>query len=292
VTRPRTAIALLLLTASLPAAGCGTDQPKHPLASTAAASTSTRSANPAPGSPPRSTSPTTTAGPGSPTATTQNPQTASPAAVVHAFAAAYARYLDGQLPATALPDTTTAVQSQAGAPIPSTARAGTLRLLYIRQQAANSYSLAFHDQAHQFTAQATLTQLKSRYWIVQLLPPDLDSFLRKATPAPPPSGSLPAAQAARAFLAVYLPALYGHAQVTAIHAATPILLAQLKQHPPRIPLTLARLHPTLVALGMQRAQDGWLALANVTDGQDSYQLNLTVIKQHGQWLVSTVTSPQ
>jgi len=36
----------------------------------------------------------------------------------------------------------------------------------------------------------------------------------------------------------------------------------------------------------------WTALINVTDGQDTYNLGLTVAQEHGRWLVNRVSSPQ
>jgi hypothetical protein len=87
------------------------------------------------------------------------------------------------------------------------------------------------------------------------------------------------------------PWLYGQGRVSTIHDATAALLAQLKAHPPNIPPSLQGLHPRLAALGMQRHAPGWQALANVTDGRQTYDLTLTVVSDHGRWLVSDVSYP-
>ena len=113
------------------------------------------------------------------------------------------------------------------------------------------------------------------------------------TASPPPPGSAAPVRAARAFLAAYLPWLYGQERVSAIPGATPALLRALGQHPPRVPPTFHSLHPRPVAVHMTRAAHRtWTALVNVTDGQDTYNLGLTVAQQHGRWLVNHVNSPQ
>ena len=76
-----------------------------------------------------------------------------------------------------------------------------------------------------------------------------------------------------------------------VHDATAALLGQLKAHPPNIPPSLQGLHPRLAALGMERHAPGWQALANVTDGRQTYDLTLTVVSDHGRWLVSDVSYP-
>ena len=133
-----------------------------------------------------------------------------------------------------------------------------------------------------------------RWLIAGLQAPDLDSILHTQNrPIPQPSGSATAARAARAFMGGYLPWLYGQRRASAIHHATAALLGQLEAHPPIIPPGLQGLHPRLAALGMQRHAPGWRALANVTDGHETYDLTLTltVVGGHGRWLVSDVSYP-
>ena len=44
---------------------------------------------------------------------------------------------------------------------------------------------------------------------------------------------------------------------------------------------MQHVHPRLVALGTQHANGGWLALANITAGQQTYQLTVTVARSRG-----------
>ena len=77
--------------------------------------------------------------------------------VARGFAAAYARYLDGQLPAAALPDATAAARSQAGARLPAAARAGDLAVTSIRALPGHRSSVvAFSNRAHRFSAHLTV----------------------------------------------------------------------------------------------------------------------------------------
>src|SRR5207248_2151503 len=98
--------------------------------------------------------------------------------------------------------------------------------------------------------------------------------------------------AARAFLAGYLPWLYGQGPLRAIHDTTRALLASVASRPPRVPLTMRSLHPKLVALAVQHHRGGWQALPNITDGRETYELVLTITQTRGRWLVSGVSNPR
>ena len=211
--------------------------------------------------------------------------------VARAFAASYRRYLDGQLPASALADATPTAQTQAGAPIPAGSRAGKLALTYIRRSPhRDGFTVAYRDRAHRYPAQLALAHHTTRWQVNQVLAPDLDSILTSSRPILPAPGSTAAAMAARHFLDGYLRWLYGHAHATAIHAGSARLIAQLKQRPPRVPATLQRVAPRLVAVGTQRAPGGWLALANITAGQQTYELAVTAARSRGRWRVTRVSA--
>ncbi len=47
------------------------------------------------------------------------------------------------------------------------------------------------------------------------------------------------------------------------------------------------LRPRLAALGMQRHGGAWQALANITDGRETYELILTLTQTRGRWFVSS-----
>jgi hypothetical protein len=231
---------------------------------------------------------------GSPTAPAAG--STSAAAIARVFATAYGRYLDGHAAAAALPDATTAARAQAGAIIPPARRAGPLTVQSVQPiPAGERFVIALRDRAHLFTAQLTLAALSDRWVVVAVAPADLDTMLAPTPPAiPPPAGSAPAEHAARTFISGYLTWLYGHAPLRAVRTATLGLLAGFKAHPPRVPPTIQALRATVEAIGMQRRGRGWQALANISDGQQTYELELTIAHTHThrRWLISNVSSPR
>ena len=52
----------------------------------------------------------------------------------------------------------------------------------------------------------------------------------------------------------------------------------------------AALAPKVAAIAMQRRGHAWQALPNITDGQETYELALTLTQIHDRWLVSHVSS--
>jgi hypothetical protein len=278
---PRRRVLLVASLAAILAGGCGSSTSMSTHAPQPGASGSGATATAAT----RSTSSTPAARHSAPRVT--------PAAVAAAFAGAYARYLDGLLSAAALPSSTPTARARAGPVIPPADRAGALSVQSLQPLAGGqTFAAQLRDRAHTFAAQLTVGRVGSRWQIVGLHAPDLDSILHTQNrPIPQPSGSAGAARAARAFMGGYLPWLYGEARVSAIHGATLALLGRLKAHPPNIPPSLQGLHPRLAALGMERHAPGWQALANVTDGRQTYDLTLTVVSDHGRWLVSDVSYP-
>jgi hypothetical protein len=216
-----------------------------------------------------------------------------------AFAAAYARFLDGADAASALPDTTRAVRavaSRAGA-VPADRRRGPLVITQLQRadQLRNSYFLAARDRAHTFYAQLTLGRRRHGRWlVVQLTPPDFMQALAPAGPPgpAPPRGSRDAEVIAQRFLATYLPWLYGHASLTLMMPATPRVLARLERHPTGVPPAMRSLHGRVVAIAMRRDGGHWRALANVTDDHETYELVLAVTHMRGRWLVTDVGNPR
>ncbi len=212
------------------------------------------------------------------------------------FAAAYVRFLDGAGAAGTLPNATTAVRKLAeqAAPIPAARRRGTLVMTELRPAvgASDSYLLAARDDAHTFYAQLTLGEQHGQWLVVQLTPPDLVQTSAPAGPGtpPPPAGSSGAEAAARLFLRGYLPWLYGQAPLQTVAGATHELLASLKAHPPRVPLTMRSLRPKVEAIAMQRRGRGWQALPSISDGRETYELVLTITRTHDGWLVTQVSS--
>jgi hypothetical protein len=268
VTRPRSLLTALACLLSL--AGCGGSH------------TASRSTTSAPADTTRRASTTTGA-------------IARQDAAVSGFAAAYVRFLDGAGTARRLPDATSTVRALAGraGPIPAARRRGTLVISEVRAavSASNSYLLSARDDAHAFYAQMTLAEQDRRWLVAKLTPPDFVQVFAPAGPPPtaPPPGSAGAEDAARLFLRGYLPWLYGQAPLRAISGATSGLLADFKAHPPRIPPTMQALRAKVAAIAMQRRGNGWQALPNISDGDETYELVLTIAQTHGRWVVSNVS---
>jgi hypothetical protein len=235
---------------------------------------------------------------------TSNAKRRSPAAIVSSrnteatiarrFATAYARYLDGKLPAAALPDATSTTRTQAGPTIPPARRTGPLTIQSITPiPATATFIVAWRDRARVFNAQLTLRWMSEAWLVVSVQSPDLDTILATApSPVPQPAGSGSAEHAANVFIGAYLAWLYRHAPLQAITTATAALLTGLKLSPPRIPPTMQARHPKVVAIAMQRRGHGWQALANIADGHETYELVLTVIQTRGRWLISNVSLSQ
>lgn len=271
---PNLRLPVAVLVAALAAAGCGT-------AARVSAGTSTRAPATA-----RPMVPRGSTKPGRPA----RASVTTPAAVAATFAAAYARYLDGQLPAAALPDLGAGALRDIGPPIPRLARRGELTVQPVKQApGAPAFAVGLRDRAHTFPLELMVGMVAGRWLVMGIAAPDIDTILHsQSIPIPQPPGSGPAEQAARTFLAGYLPWLYGAGPAVAIRAATSQLTAQLKAHPPTIPPTFQGLHGRLDSLGMQRAADGWRAFALVTDPHTSCNLVLSVEPAGGRWLVASV----
>jgi len=212
------------------------------------------------------------------------------AGVAAAFSTAYARYLDGRLPVAALPDTTAAALTEIGPVVPRAAQAGELAVRSVRQTTGPlTYAAQLRDHAHTFPARLTVGLVGGRWLVTSIDPPDIDTILHShSIPIPQPSGSGPAEDAARAFMAGYLQWLYGAGPVGAIRDATSQLIAQLKANPSNIPPTFQGLHGRLDSLGLQSSGDGWRAFALVTDPHTSYNLVMSVTLKRGRWLVTSV----
>ena len=167
-----------------------------------------------------------------------------------------------------------------------------MTLLRAAVGASDSYLLTARDDAHAFYAQLTLAEHDGRWVVIELAPPDFVQVFAPAGSPPPaaPPGSAGAENAALLFLHGYLPWLYGQAPLRAITAATTELLADLRAHPPRVPPTMRSLQPNLAAIAMQHRGPGWQALANISDGHETYELVLTVAHTRGRWLISNVST--
>ena len=224
--------------------------------------------------------------------TRREPPSTAASSVVRAFASSYGRHLDGRLPGYGPGgrDAEPLKRRLARRFPPAFGRERCRRLRSPIASGGDSFTVGYRDRAHSYSAQLTIARHRARWQITQVVAPDLDSILRRSRAIALTPGSRPAATAARRFLRGYLPWLYGHARITAIHAASAQLIGQLRTHPPRVPITLQHVTPVLVALGTQSTRGAWLVLANITAGQQTYQLTVTVARSRGQWRATNVSA--
>ena len=234
--------------------------------------------------------------PATPAASTQTTTVASTAAapsaraVAHTFAVAYARYLSGTASASQLPDATAAARQTAGsAGRPPTA---TVTVLSLSPAAGASWVVVMRDGAHRLIAQLMLAKPASGWIVNKLVPPDFSTQLQPVSkhsgPKVPKGGAAPL-RTTRAFLKVYLHvtrATVGHLR----SLVTPRLLAQLKRDaPPQAGPAQAR----VLVIPIRRHGVSWIATPSLSNGTNTYQLTITLIKGgRGHWLVDTVTQQQ
>ncbi len=219
-------------------------------------------------------------------------------AVVGLFAGAYLRFLDGELSSAQLPGATAAARqlAAAGGQVPPARRRGTLVLASLTpaRGVRGRWYLAARDLARTYYAAIDVSTLAGRPVVTGIETPDFEQVFAPASPpapSPPPAARGPL-NAARVFLHGYLPWLYAEGPLDAIHDATPGLLAYLKAHTPRVPISMEGLHPRVAALAVERHGGSWQALPNITDGQETYELVLALRLANRLWVVGAVTNPQ
>jgi len=234
---------------------------------------------------------TTTPQPGRP----HSAPATQPYAVATTVAHAYARYLQGQLPAQRLPTLTPqalATARQSG-PLPGRLDVTQVRLTNLNRDGDSltaSYAIIDARGRQTTTAQLVLSATSRQLKVIELVPPDLDTLITPNPPALPPAGPPSARRAALGFTQSYLTYTYGHATATQLRDLTPELRAAITSNPPSVPATIRALHPRIASLALTLHPPGWLVNANVTDGQDTYQIISLARRIHGEWLVSALNS--
>jgi hypothetical protein len=231
----------------------------------------------------------TTAGPRS-TVTTSTPRT-----VATAFAAAYARYLQGALPADRLPACSPAARTMVVQSGPLGAR---LRVRQLRLTAVNGapgswaarFAILDARGRGEVSAELVLTPTRTGWEVAEVVGPDLDTLLATPMPAVRPTGPAAARQAATGFVVSYLAYTYDHAGVEALRDLTASLRAGLAGHPPRVPQSIRSLDPRVASLTLSPDGTDWVASANVTDGQNTYQVISVVGRVGARWLVVALQS--
>lgn len=146
------------------------------------------------------------------------------------FAAAYLRYLDGRLSASALPGATESIRRDPGDTIPTGSIAGALRLTHVAltnvlgSSTAQALFVGRDDKHHQVSARIALAFRNGAWRVVGLIAPDL---VTEFAPARPPLSAPPTARAAAArFAQAYIDYVEGVARTPPPGAAT--VLAQIR----------------------------------------------------------------
>ena len=217
-------------------------------------------------------------------------QSAQPRAVATTVAQAYARYLDGQLPAQRLPAPTPQALATApnSGPLPARLHVTRVRLTNLTGD-GDSWTAHFaiidtHGR-QTTTAQLVLSATDGPWKLADLIPPDPDTLITPTPPALRPAGPAAARRAALGFTHSYLGYTYDHPAADQLHDLTPTLRAAIAANPPRVPTAIRALHPRVASLALTRDGARWLVDANVTDGQDTYQVTSLVGDIRGDWLV-------
>jgi hypothetical protein len=219
--------------------------------------------------------------------------TSMPRAVAIAFAVAYARYLQGVLPADRLPACSPAARAmvvQSGS-LPASLRVRQLRLTAVtgaRGSWAARFAILDGRGRAEVSAELVLMPTRSGWEVGEVVAPDLDTLLATPTPAARATGPSAARRVAREFTDSYLAYTYGHAGVEPLRNLTTKLRATLGGHRPRVPESIRRLEPRVASLVLSRRGAEWVASANVTDGQNTYQVTSLVGRVRGRWLVVAV----
>ena len=139
-------------------------------------------------------------------------------------------------------------------------------------------------------AHLVLTAASSRWMVLELVAPDPDTLIAPTPPAPRPTGPAAARRAALGFTQSYLAYTYGHATARQLRDLTPTLRAAIASNPPQVPAAIRALHPRIASLTLTPQHGAWLANANVTDGQDTYQVISLLHRLDGDWLAFALRS--
>jgi hypothetical protein len=211
------------------------------------------------------------------------------------FARAYAHYLADRLPAERLPTLSPAAAAMVrhSGPLPARLHIRRVQLISV-DGAATSWTAQFAviDSRGRFLVSAGLLLEPSRagWQLAELVAPDPDILIASPSPAARPTGPRAARDTAMTFTTGYLAYTYGHAGIGQLRRVTSGLRAELAAHPPRVPPTVRARDPRLASLALSPDRKGWLASANVTDGQNTYQVISIVGWVHGSWRVVALPS--
>lgn len=275
------ATAALSLIAALLATSCATSSPAHRIAHGVAGQE--------PATTPPVAVPSGVAAPGA--GDRRTPSSAH--AVVSAFAAAYARYLEGRLPARRLPGLSPSALASIAQTAPPPGRFGTLRLRPVAIELRDGgwtvpYAATLGSRHGTIVATLALARGPDGWRITQITPPDLDQIIATHPPAPTVPPGVRAA--ALAFTRSYLAYTYGHARAAALTDLARGLRERLTASRPAVPAAVRVLIPRVTGMAFAHpAQRAWLATAHVTDTRNSYTIQTTLAHTGSAWLAVRVT---
>jgi len=216
-------------------------------------------------------------------------------ALAAAVARAYARYLANQLSARQLPGLTVQAMMMVrrGGPLPARLHVTEVRLTSLTGgwDSWTAHVAMIDALGRQTTtAQLVLTPANSQWMVLELVAPDPDTLIAPTPPAPPATGPSSVRRAALGFTQSYLDYTYGHAPAPQLRDLTPGLRVAIASTPPQVPAAIRALHPRIAILTLTPQRGAWLAEANVTDGQDTYQVISLLHRVDRRWLAFALRS--
>ena len=212
------------------------------------------------------------------------------------FARAYARYLANRLPAERLPTLSPAAAAMVRQSGPLPARLHIRRVQLISVDGARSSwtaRFAVIDARGRFVLSAGLLLAPSRagWELAELVAPDPDILIASPSPAARPVGPDAARDTAMTFTTGYLAYTYGHAGIGQLRGVSSRAARRARRRTRRgCRRPYARVDPRVASLALSPDGRDWLASANVTDGQNTYQVISILGRVHGSWRVIALRS--
>ncbi len=140
------------------------------------------------------------------------------------------------------------------------------------------------------SAQLVVSATAGQWHVTELTPPDPDTLIAPNSPAAPPTGPAAARRAALGFTQSYLAYTYSHAAARQLRDLTPALQAAIAANPPQVPAATQALYTRIASVALTRDGARWMAAANVTDGQSTYQVTSVLARIRGDWLAVALRS--
>lgn len=212
----------------------------------------------------------------------------SPQSVAQAFAAAYVRHLDGEIPVSQLPDANAAVlQTASRVIIPARLRAGQLTLaaldVYDVSQSAARAGFGGRDQRHYLGATIALAHRAGGWEVVGLVPSDMSDLYPPPKIPPAPSA---AQTAASNFVLEYVD--YREGARRQPPPGAPLIVKEIAaRQDPLAHAAATHMPGRLDSLELGPVTNGTVsATAQVTDRGSSLTVLFTMQKEGGVWTAS------